>query len=74
MPPIVRILPLYLLVYLKRLGVTAGGESQQEGHFMIVAGSDGEKAMRGNPALTHGVRRDRVCIERSDGGHGRWIF
>ena len=37
MPPIVRIVPLFLLVYLKRLGVTASDGSAQEGCFMIVA-------------------------------------
>jgi len=35
MPPIVRILPRFLLFYRKRLAVIASDESPQEGHFMI---------------------------------------
>jgi hypothetical protein len=35
MPPIVRILPRLLLVYLKRRGCITSGESPQEGCFMI---------------------------------------
>jgi hypothetical protein len=35
MPPIARILPRLLLLYLKLLGVIAGDESPQEGRFMI---------------------------------------
>lgn len=36
-----------------------------------ISGGDGKKAIRGDPALTHGLRRDRLCLERSDGGNGR---
>jgi hypothetical protein len=35
MPPMVRILPQYLPVYLKRLGAIASDESPQEGHFIL---------------------------------------
>ena len=35
MPPIVRILPRFLLVYLKRSGIAASDKSRQEGHFTI---------------------------------------
>jgi hypothetical protein len=35
MPPMVCILPCFLLFYLKRFGITAGDEPPQEGRFMI---------------------------------------
>jgi hypothetical protein len=35
MPPIVRILPRVLLVYVKLFGFLASNGSPQEGHFMI---------------------------------------
>jgi hypothetical protein len=66
MPPMVRILPRLLLLYLKLLGFIASGEPPREGRFLIDRWQPWEKAMRGNPALTPGFWCDRLYVELSD--------
>jgi hypothetical protein len=71
MPPIFRILPRLLLLYLKLLGVIASGESPQEGRFMIDLWQRWGKAIKGDTALTPGFWCDRLYVELSDKGSGR---
>jgi hypothetical protein len=68
MQPNARIVPRLLIVYCKLLGTFDGDGSPQERRIMSDRWQRWRKAMRGDTALTPGLRRDSLCVESQTEG------